>query len=164
MIGSLTARAVAPRGTAVEEDPLRRALGDLVGRMVERGLPAPTLQGKLLRPRLAVAMVPTSAHGRIDARFWSGALAIQMAHEASLLHDDVIDRASERRGRPTLAATHGTAAALVTGDHYLTASYRLAVESGSFEFVTRFTEAVERTVAGEIAQQSRAGQALGLAD
>lgn len=120
----------------------------------------PPRAGKLLRPCFAHALVPPGLHDTLDERFWSGALAVQMVHEASLLHDDVIDGADERRGEPTAVAQHGVAHAVVLGDHYLTGAYRAAAATGSFEFLSRFAEAVERTVAGEIAQGRRRGERL----
>lgn len=144
------------------EDVLRTGLGEAAERLSARGLPVPALEGKLLRPLFALAMVPADRWEDLDDRFWTGALAIQMVHEASLLHDDVLDSAAERRGRPTVAAEQGIGKALVLGDHYLTASYRAAAATGSYEFLTLFTEAVERTVAGEIAQGTSAGRILTL--
>ena len=117
------------------------------------GLPSLNLKGKLLRPLVAVA-----AGGRLqDTHFVRGALAIQAVHEASLLHDDILDDCEIRRGEASVMARDGKAAALVEGDHLLTAAYRLAAETQSMTFVSRFTRAVERTVAGEKAQARRAG-------
>ena len=107
--------------------------------------------GQLIRPVLAYS-VAESCGTPIDAEFWKGALAIQLAHEASLVHDDIVDNAKLRRGEPTGAHACGTAKALVHGDHLLTASYRLAAETASLNFVSLFAQSVERTVAGEISQ------------
>lgn len=118
------------------------------------------LRGQLLRPLIAFA-------GRRAAprpAFWDAALAVQLAHDASLLHDDVIDGAEERRGRPTLVAREGTAAALVRGDQLLTSSYRLAAATGSTRFVELFARAVECTVAGEVRQARSAGGRLSMAE
>lgn len=125
-----------------------------------RGIPVGELDGKLLRPLVAYALVPPALRGELDQRFWSGALAVQMAHEASLLHDDILDEAKERRGRATLVARSGVGPALVLGDHLLTGAYRAAVAAGSREFLSCFIEAVERTVAGEVAQERSAGRVL----
>jgi phytoene synthase len=92
--------------------------------------------------------------------FWYGALAVQLAHEASLLHDDVIDRSSRRRGAATIAASHGVPAALVQGDHLLTTAYRYAARTRSPLFVEIFAESVERTVAGELAQARASGKII----
>ena len=136
---------------------LRSGLYTAASRMADLEVPVPQLEGKLLRPLFALAMVPYGRWWELDERFWSGALAIQMVHEASLIHDDVVDGASERRGRPTVAAIHGAGPAVVLGDQYLTGAYRAAARTGSFEFLERFTEAVERTVAGEVMQGRAAG-------
>lgn len=127
-------------------------------RLADAGVPVPALEGKLLRPLFALALVPEARWAELDERFWSGALAIQMVHEASLLHDDVIDCAYERRGMPTVFAREGAGPAVVVGDHFLTGAYRAAVATASFDFVGRFAEAVERTVAGEIAQGRDVGR------
>lgn len=120
----------------------------------------PELEGKLIRPLVAYA----GAVGRTGAEpapaVWKAALAVQLAHDASLLHDDVIDGAGTRRGVPTLAARCGPAAALVAGDHLLATAYRYAAETGSAAYAVRFARAVERTVAAEIAQGRAAGRVL----
>ncbi len=123
-------------------------------------MPRPTVGGKLLRPRIAYLGVPAHLLDRVDERFWLGALAVQMAHEASLVHDDVIDEAAVRRGEPTEVAKNGIGQAIVVGDHLLTSAYRAAALTGSATFVMLFAEAVERTVAGEIRQAKRRGQPL----
>jgi 15-cis-phytoene synthase len=136
----------------------REALQSLYAALRARGLAAPPgADGQLIRPLLSLAGAE-ALQLDTDARFWSAAAAVQLAHEASLLHDDVIDEAAQRRAAPTLVAARGVAAALVEGDHLLTTSYRLAAASESPAFVAAFAHAVERTVAGEKLQ----GRALGL--
>ena len=114
-----------------------------------RGVAVPPLRGKLLRPRTAVAFVPPERRDRLPDRFWLGCLAVQMAHEASLHHDDVLDGGLKRRNSCSLMGDRGAGAALLTGDLYLTGSYRVALMTRSEEFVAAFTEAVEATVQGE---------------
>jgi phytoene synthase len=164
MITGLATEPDTSKPSVAARDALIAGLEPVARRLAERGLPAPPLEGKLLRPLFALAMMPGHRWASVDERFWSGALAIQMVHEASLLHDDVLDDAPQRRGKPSFVATHGTARALVLGDHYLTAAYRVAAETRSFEFMTRFAESVERTVAGEIAQESRVGRLMTLTE
>lgn len=148
--------AAAPSDVAAVLPGLRRA----AARMEERGVPVPVLEGKLMRPVLALGMVPPADRPALDQRFWLGALAIQMAHEASLLHDDILDGADRRRGRETMAVRDGVGAALVRGDHYLTGAYRAAAEASLPLFLEHFIEAVERTVAGEVQQGRRVGASL----
>lgn len=74
--------------------------------------------GKRLRPMLALACA--EAFG-VDAEraLWQ-ALGLEMFHNYTLLHDDVMDRADMRRGRPTVRARYGTNAAILSGDAMLT--------------------------------------------
>jgi 15-cis-phytoene synthase len=122
------------------------------------GVSLPLAEGKLLRPLVALAAAGESAVPREELT--SGMLAIQLVHEASLLHDDILDDAARRRGVPSGAARMGSAAALVEGDHLLTAAYRLAHATDSMDFLGYFTRAVERTVAGEKAQHAARGRIL----
>jgi 15-cis-phytoene synthase len=162
------AARVDERGPRSAASPLELA-GEIRARLAwvassatAAGLPALQLEGQLLRPLVAASLVPDGELDGMGEPFWNAVLAVQMAHEASLLHDDVIDQAATRRGRPTLAAAQGVARALVQGDHLLTGAYRLAAATGSLAFVTRFAHAVERTVAGEIEQGRVVGQRLDL--
>ena len=129
---------------------VREGVGGAAARLAALGVPVPAMRGRLLRPLVAYAAAPTVADDASSQdRFWTATLAVQMAHEASLLHDDIIDGARVRRGEASVAASAGTAAALVQGDHYLTGAYRAAAMSGDLPFATLFARAVERTVAGE---------------
>lgn len=150
----------ATRGVTVE-DRVRAGLDRVARRVRADGLPVPALEGKLLRPLVAYrALAADRAPDAVPDEFWYGALAIQMVHEASLLHDDVLDGAERRRGRPTVAAERGVGAALVLGDHLLTAAYRVAARSGRPVFLDWFIRSVERTVAGELRQGAATGRRL----
>src|SRR5690606_31761987 len=122
------------------------------------GMPGFEPRGQLIRPLAALAAVP-DCHATPDG-FWDGALAVQLAHEASLVHDDIVDGADTRRGEATLVARRGTACALLRGDHLLTAAYCAAARTGSIEFAALFARAVERTVAGEVTQGRATGAVL----
>jgi 15-cis-phytoene synthase len=149
----------APCGVRLALDHVHRGLRGAAARAEALGLPVPPLGGQLFRPLAALAGAHAAGH-EPDDRLWLAALAIQLAHEASLLHDDVIDGAAIRRGEPTMAASHGVARALIDGDHLLTAAYRVAGETGSVVFMRLFAAAVERTVAGEKRQASLRGSGL----
>jgi phytoene synthase len=143
-------------------DEVRAGLAVAAERAAGQGMPRPECRGQLLRPMLAFgAARSVSGDAEPAAEFWCGALAVQLAHEASLVHDDIIDRASTRRGAPTVAAAKGIGPALVLGDHLLSAAYRMAAETGSLAYARLFARAVERTIAGEAAQGRAAGRRLG---
>lgn len=154
-------RAAARAGVEDAAGEVRKNLTRLARGLSEAGLPEPALDGKMLRPLAAYLTVPEERRAELDDRFWWGVLAVEMVHEASLLHDDILDDAPERRGRPTLSASAGVGPALVLGDHLLTAAYRAAAASRSPAFLQIFIESVERTVAGEIAQERAQGKILG---
>jgi geranylgeranyl diphosphate synthase type II len=74
----------------------------------------PLRPGKALRPALCLSA--SRVFGEKPDAVMGIAVAIEMLHNAFLVHDDIADGSEMRRGRPTLAATHGLAAALNAGD------------------------------------------------
>jgi geranylgeranyl diphosphate synthase, type II len=74
----------------------------------------PSRPGKALRPALCLSA--SRAFGAEPDSVMGIAVAIELLHNAFLIHDDIADGSEMRRGRPTLAATHGIAAALNAGD------------------------------------------------
>ena len=140
----------------------RERIEEAAGLLNAFGVPRFELGGSVLRPLVAYALGRPAADSSVAPRFWSGALAVQLAHEASLLHDDVIDGAATRRGAATVSASRGAAAALLIGDHALTSAYRAAAMSADVGFMAMFARAVERTVAGERVQASSIGTTIDL--
>lgn len=74
----------------------------------------PSRPGKALRPALCLSA--SRAFGAEPDGLMGVAVAIELLHNAFLVHDDIADGSEMRRGRPTLSATHGVAAALNAGD------------------------------------------------
>jgi phytoene synthase len=149
---------VSPAVAADALAEVRAGLARAADRAAADGMPRPACDGQLLRPLLAYAACGSAQWVRTE--FWCGALAVQLAHEASLVHDDIVDQASTRRGAPTVAAAKGVGPALVLGDHLLSSAYRMAAETGSLQFARLFACAVERTIAGEMAQARASGRRL----
>jgi 15-cis-phytoene synthase len=145
-------------------DAVRDGLAAAAERAAGEGMPRPECRGQLLRPLLSLGAARGIGGAEPSAEFWSGALAVQLAHEASLVHDDIIDQAATRRGAPTVAAAKGIGPAVVLGDHLLSAAYRAAAETGSLAYARLFARAVERTIAGELAQGRAAGRRLTFAE
>lgn len=150
----------APHQVEVLREQVRAGLEGARSRLSGQRFPLPVPQGKLLRPVLALALVPPDRRSGLGDGFWAGALAIQMIHEASLLHDDVVDGGEERRGVPSRVHAAGLAAALVEGDHLLTGAYRVMAEHGPPGLLRIFCRAVEGTVAGEREQGVRCGEVV----
>ena len=74
----------------------------------------PSRPGKAIRPALCVAT--SRAFGGSDADILPVAVAIELLHNAFLVHDDIVDGSERRRGRPTLTAEYGLGLALNAGD------------------------------------------------
>lgn len=79
--------------------------------------------GKAVRP--AIALVAAEAVGGLAADAVAGAVALELVHDFSLIHDDVMDGDRERRHRPTVWALFGTGAAIVAGDAMLSLAHEL---------------------------------------
>jgi heptaprenyl diphosphate synthase len=108
--------------------------------------------GKRIRPAL---LLLSARCGRYDmARLLPAAMAVEITHAATLVHDDVIDRATVRRGRPTVAAKLGDEPAIVIGDYYFAKSYELAARAESTEVVAILARVVMSICEGEVRQQS----------
>ncbi|MEO7040993.1 MAG: squalene/phytoene synthase family protein [Gemmatimonadaceae bacterium] len=144
-----------PPGAAYSRESVAARLASALAEIGDIGGPQLAFDGQLLRPMLSLAGADSQTRGQPS--FWFAALAVQLAHEASLCHDDVVDQATTRRGQPTIAASSGVARALLEGDHLLTAAYCAAAATGSADFVRCFARAVERTVAAEKLQGSTLG-------
>lgn len=138
------------------EEEARALLRTVSEELEATGRPAVEARGQLIRPVVALAGVTAAQpQGFADA-----VAAIQLAHEASLVHDDIVDGARQRRGAPSVVASRGIGRALVHGDQLLVTSYSLASRTGSLPFATAFADAVEQTVAGEVRQASVAGRRI----
>jgi heptaprenyl diphosphate synthase len=108
--------------------------------------------GKRLRP--ALVLLAASCGSYDLERLMPAAMAVELTHAATLVHDDVIDRSATRRGRPTVAASLGDEPAIVIGDHYFAKAYELAARSESTEVVAVLARAVMDICAGEVRQQA----------
>lgn len=108
--------------------------------------------GKRVRPALVLL---AAMCGRYEpARLIPAAMAVELTHAATLVHDDVIDRSGVRRGRPTVAATLGDEPAIVIGDYYFAKAYEQAARTDSPEVVAVLARTVMSICAGEVRQQS----------
>jgi heptaprenyl diphosphate synthase component 2 len=108
--------------------------------------------GKRLRPALVLL---AGMCGSYDLeRLTPAAMAVELTHAATLVHDDVIDRSPTRRGRPTVAAALGDEPALVIGDFYFAKAYEFAARTQSPEVVVILADAVMGICVGEVRQQS----------
>ena len=105
---------VSSAGTTPARGILVEAVASLVG----------ARSAKRVRPRLVIAFGDLAGVNLDDSRLVDAACAVELIHSASLLHDDVVDEAGERRGIPTANARYGNHAAVLAGDHVLAGALR----------------------------------------
>ncbi len=111
-------------------DPASRAAASYhLGWTGTDGRPATGGGGKALRP--ALALLSAQAAGAPIEAGLPGAVAVELVHNFSLLHDDVMDGDAQRRHRPTVWAVWGVPTAILTGDAMLAAASEALLASGS---------------------------------
>ena len=133
----------------VEERLVEVAYGAL-GELVAPALEALTAGGKRLRPILLVLSARMGEPE--DGALLTASTAIEILHTATLIHDDVVDKAGSRRGRPTTAAAHGREVAVATGDYLFAEAFYGLAEIGDPRLVRAFSEAAMGLAAGELEQ------------
>jgi len=104
--------------------------------------------GKGLRP-LLVLMCSGFSTSRADVK--PLAAGMEMLHLATLVHDDIVDRADKRRGKDSINALWGDGAAVITGDMLFGKSLKLVERYGN-KAVKVYAEIIERMVSGEFQQ------------
>ncbi|MBQ9406671.1 MAG: polyprenyl synthetase family protein [Desulfovibrio sp.] len=104
--------------------------------------------GKRLRPLLLVLMARLL--GRDDARIRDLAVTLEMLHAATLLHDDVLDNALTRRGKPAAQTLFSVPTVILAGDALLAEANALVAAWGDKRLSLCFSQATSHTAAGEI--------------
>jgi geranylgeranyl diphosphate synthase type I len=112
--------------------------------------PGSASRGKCLRPTLA--LLSARATGAPAEAGVPAAVAVELAHNFSLLHDDVMDRDTERRHRPTAWVVFGVGPAILAGDALVNLAYQaLATTADGGRAARRLGDDVHRLVAGQAA-------------
>ena len=112
--------------------------------------------GKMLRPRLLLQAAATLGDEAVHSRrTLLLAVCVEMLHNASLLHDDIIDRADTRRGQPSVNARWGNATAVLVGDWLLAQIMRLLDEVDDRRATRLVNDTVINMVQAELLQLER---------
>lgn len=106
--------------------------------------------GKLIRP--ALLLLAGRICGRLRPRHYRLAAAIELVHNASLAHDDVLDQSERRRYRPTLNVRWGNELAILSGDILFANAFRISAEHGSDGAAAVLARASCMTCLGETEQ------------
>jgi heptaprenyl diphosphate synthase len=112
-----------------------------------------TAGGKRLRPLLVLLSAP--AAGQETADLVRAGSAVELVHMATLVHDDVLDHASLRRGRPTVWAQHGERVAGATGDFLFARAFAVLAEAGDLECLALLAQAALGLSEGEALQMQQ---------
>lgn len=113
--------------------------------------------GKRLRPKLV--LISALAHGYTGDHHINVAAIIEFIHTATLLHDDVVDSSSMRRGQDTANAVWGNEAAVLVGDFLYSRAFEMMVEVGQMRVMEILSSATNTIAAGEVMQLLNVGEA-----
>jgi octaprenyl-diphosphate synthase len=130
------------------ETELARAVEHLPGVVAEVGRGALEAGGKRLRP--ALAFLSSTRHE--DPPVAAG-VAVELVHMATLVHDDLIDGASMRRGRAAAWSEHGERAAKASGDYLFARAFSVLAETGDPDAVRVLADASLALARGEALQR-----------
>jgi geranylgeranyl pyrophosphate synthase len=122
------------------------------GELGEHALATLSAGGKRLRP-LVVFICAGPGAGEDAVR---SAVAVELVHMATLVHDDVLDRSQLRRGRPTVYASSGRLAATATGDFLFAQAFAELVHTERVEAVRVLSSAASALARGELMQRADA--------
>jgi len=110
--------------------------------------------GKRLRPILTLAAADMCGYsGDHDVRL---AATVEFIHTATLLHDDVVDESTQRRGRPAANLLWDNKSSVLVGDYLFSRSFQLMVETGSLRVLDILANASATIAEGEVLQLSAA--------
>lgn len=106
--------------------------------------------GKMVRPTMV--MLAARSVGEVNQRVMDVALALELLHTASLVHDDVVDESDERRGQSSVNAMMTNQIAVLVGDYILSRSLHHAALTGSPEIVSAVAMLGQTLADGELQQ------------
>jgi octaprenyl-diphosphate synthase len=113
-------------------------------------------KGKRLRPALVFLTAKAFSPAGVSDRAYRGATLVELMHTATLVHDDVVDDASTRRGAFSISALWKNKIAVLVGDYMLSRVLLLAVEHEDHDLLRWVSRAVKEVSEGELLQIEKA--------
>ena len=111
-------------------------------------------KGKQLRPLFV--FLSAKCFGEVNESTFRAATFIELLHSATLIHDDVVDDAAERRGFATINAMYKNKIAVLAGDYLLSKGMMIALENRDYQMLDMISETVKNMSEGEIFQLKKA--------
>ena len=141
------------------------AEGELLQEMLTYALSS---RGKGIRPILTLLAASLHSPAAVAAtdgkerhctkRTYLAAMLVEMIHTASLIHDDVLDSADERRGKPSVNAKWQSNMAVILGDYILARTMALGMASAQYDLISHIGSAMATLCEGEVLQSQHAKQ------
>lgn len=142
-------QSIAPELAQLNEriaDTLRSS-NALMNQVVENYLRS---KGKQIRPILV--MLSARHFGQVDDRVIDAAAAVELLHNASLIHDDVVDDSKTRRNKPTINSIWDNHIAVLVGDFFVSTALQLAISTGDLRIIESLSKLGKLLSLGEIDQ------------
>lgn len=138
--------------------PELRQLNDLIAETLRSSNPLMTsiidnylkTKGKQIRPILV--LLSAGLFGKIDSRVISAGASVELLHNASLIHDDVVDETRMRRGEKTINGVWDNHIAVLVGDFFVSSSLACALETGDIRIISSIASLGKLLSLGEIDQ------------
>lgn len=111
-------------------------------------------KGKQIRPILVILSAKT--FGSVNENVINAAAAIELLHNASLIHDDVVDDSKKRRGLPTINSIWDNSVAVLVGDFFVSNALQCAIKVGDMRIINSISELSKELALGEINQINNA--------
>lgn len=109
--------------------------------------------GKGIRPLLSLLSSKIHYGGKpIDERALLSAALVELIHSASLVHDDVVDEAQVRHGKPSVNRVWGRRSSIITGDYILARTFETGMESHEYDILTFISRSIKALCEGEVIQ------------
>ncbi len=118
--------------------------------------------GKRIRPALlllSAKLLGYKGEGAVKL-----ATVVEIIHTATLVHDDIIDEAQLRRGRPAANTQWGNSMCVLAGDWLYMQAFKIAVQERNFRILDVLIELTQQMVEGELLQMEKLGQLISLQD
>ena len=142
------------------EDEFGRDTVSNVGAITEIGEYLRAGGGKRIRPALLLLSAKLLGYeGRGAVRL--GAV-VEIIHTATLVHDDIIDEAKTRRGRPAANTQWGNSKCVLAGDWLYMQAFKIALKERNFRILDTLIELTQQMVEGELLQMEKLGQLITL--